>query len=375
MRILFFLESLHAGGKERRAVELFFYLKKNTDFDFEIILTEDKIHYEYLSDLKIPIHFVKRRFTKKDPFLFYQFYNIAKTFRPDIIHAWGMMTTFYAIPTSKILKVKLLNSAIANAFPKSKRSVFLNTIWRINHRFSDLIIANSKAGIKAYEANPEKSMVIYNGVRIERFSGMKDKNMVRKAYGIYTPYLLIMVANFGEYKNHQLLMDVAKQLMRLRSDVTFIAVGEGKGKTAIMNRVDQEKIEPFLFTGRVSKVEELVNASDIGLLFSHPATGEGISNSIIEYMALAKPVIATDAGGTNELVQDGVSGFLVDENTAEIVKKINSLLDDSKKRKEMGEKGREIVHKKFELERMGRQFANLYHSLLKESDFNFGIKN
>ena len=365
MKILFFLESLHSGGKERRAVELFYYLKQHSNIDFEIVITEHEIHFEYIFELNIPIHIMSRKYFKKDPIIFYKFYKIVKTFRPDIIHTWGMMTTFYAIPAAKFLAIILLNSSIADSFPKQYRPVFSNIVWKIDHRFSDMVTANSNAGLKAYNVNSSKGTLIYNGIRLERFSGLRDRHSVKKLFKINTPYIVIMVANLSENKDHDLLVDVAKEMLKIRDDITFISVGEGNKKNAIMSRVQREQVSPFLFTGRISAVEELINASDIGLLLSNIETGEGISNAIIEYMALSKPVIATDAGGTNELVSNNVSGFLVKQNLMDIVKKINLLLDDSILREEMGKKGREIINNKFRLDIMGSQFNSLYYSLKK----------
>ena len=118
----------------------------------------------------------------------------------------------------------------------------------------------------------------------------------------------------------------------------------------------------MLIYDQISNVEELVNSCDIGVLFSNMQTGEGFSNTIMEYMALSKPVIATKAGGTHELVANNLSGFLVDNNIALIVEKIIGLLDSEIQRKELGKKGFEIINESFTIEIMGVKYVELYNS-------------
>ncbi|NLD48070.1 MAG: glycosyltransferase, partial [Clostridiaceae bacterium] len=167
MKILFFIESLRSGGKERRLVELLIYLKQNTNYDLRLVLTENEIHYSYVHDLGIPIDIIKRRFIKKDPLLFFKFYRIIKEFNPDIIHSWGTMSTFYAIPSKQILKKPLLANLIASA-KKDYRKYSLSAFFNLcDYKYADLILGNSIAGFKAYglQNNP-KIHLIYNGVRL-----------------------------------------------------------------------------------------------------------------------------------------------------------------------------------------------------------------
>ena len=117
-------------------------------------------------------------------------------------------------------------------------------------------------------------------------------------------------------------------------------------------------------------VESIINIFNIGILLTkEDIHGEGISNSILEYMALGKPVIATDGGGTVELVQDKVSGFLIKtKSILEMSSKIEYLLDNEKISKEMGNKGREIVNNKFNLTLMINNYIKLYNRVCKEQN-------
>ncbi|MCF6296596.1 MAG: glycosyltransferase [Flavobacteriaceae bacterium] len=91
---------------------------------------------------------------------------------------------------------------------------------------------------------------------------------------------------------------------------------------------------------------------------------EGISNAIIEYMVFEKPVIASDGGGTNELVIDGNNGFLVEQqNIEQLVEKIEYLLENPKIASEMGKKGRIRIEKHFSIDTMIKQTVKLYEKI------------
>jgi len=110
-------------------------------------------------------------------------------------------------------------------------------------------------------------------------------------------------------------------------------------------------------------VEALVNACDIGVLFS--PYGEGISNAILEYMALSKPVIAYDSGGTREVIKNGENGFLIkEEDDEQISKIIIELIDNYKLRKKLGENGRKKIEEYFNIQKMGKEYMNIYNKFI-----------
>jgi hypothetical protein len=75
MRILFFIESLRSGGKERRLLELIQYLGQDAENEMLLVLTEDEIHYKHVYDLPVNIRVIKRKGIKRDPRLFFKFYG------------------------------------------------------------------------------------------------------------------------------------------------------------------------------------------------------------------------------------------------------------------------------------------------------------
>jgi len=364
-RILFFIGSLRSGGKERRLIELLTWLKHQKSFELFVVLAFDYIDYPAFHKLGIEYFILNKIQNSKDPRIFVQLYRICKKFKPDIIHTWGGMQTFYILPASKLLKIPLVNSQITDAPPQRKVSAFAAFTNWINFRFSNLILSNSKAGLVSYGLDKynKKCYVIYNGFNLKRIQNLPSKAECRKMIGIKTDYALIMVGSFSENKDYQRFLNICSLVADNRSDITFIAVGDGKNLDSIKNEAVMLGLESVKFTGHITNVEELVNACDIGVLFS--PNGEGISNAIMEYMALGKPVIASDVGGTKEIVAHNESGYLIiNESDQEIADMIVDLLVSQDKRLKFGEKGVSIIFDKFRLERMGKEFEELYSKLL-----------
>lgn len=359
MRILFFIENLLSGGKERRLVELMKGLRQKEDIEFELCLMRREVHYKEIFKLDIKIHILTRRFTKKDPTIFWKFYTICKSYKPDIIHVWGSMCAFYSIPTKLILKIPQINNQIADAPTKLKKGLISSSI---PFAFADLIIANSKAGLKAYNISDKiKSKVIYNGFNFNRLEGLKDKEEVRNLLGIKTKYVISMIATFYPKKDYTTYLNTAVRIIEHRNDVTFLCIGAGEFST-YEDLIPTKDRSNILFLGIRDDVESIINICDIGVLTTY---GEGISNALMEFMALKKPVITTKVGGTVELVEHFRTGYLIGvENSLELENYINVLLNDGELAIKMGQAGHNLLKEKFSITQFIDEFYKSYKILI-----------
>ena len=367
MKILYIIDSLTAGGKERRLVELIKGLKDYSDIQCELATMSKDIHYQYVFKQDIRIHYLIRKW-KKDPKILFKLYKLCKAFKPDIIHSWGSMPSVYAFPIAKILKIKFINAMISDAPLKLK--VF-SKAWirsKLTFLFSDIILSNSNAGLKSYNAQKRKSYCIHNGFDFDRIEKIEDKETIRTKFGIATDKLIGMVASFSERKDYKTFILTAQNILLRQNDVTFLAIGDGENLPYCRGLVKSEYKEKIKFLGKQKDVESIVNVFDIGVLATNKEVhGEGISNSIMEYMALGKPVITTNSGGTNEIVIDGETGFLVKNGSVEeLSSKIEYLLDNEKIASNMGEKGKRRIKQEFNLYKMTNSFVSLYKRLLNQ---------
>lgn len=362
MKILFFIESLHSGGKERRLVELIKGLSNFPEIMMEFVLTKKGIHYKDIDAIDIKIHYLIRdRGIKKDPRLFNQFYQIAKEFKPDIIHVWSNLTAIYALPSKVFLKVPLINNQITNATPQKSGSILSH---KLTFPFSDKIIANTYAGIKAYEAPKSKSLVIYNGFDFERVSNLDEEDYIRDQFKIKTKYVVGMVANFTDKKDYHTYIEAANIILESRKDITFLCIGSGKSEV-YKQMVTEDNKKNILFLGKQDHVESIMNICDIGVLLASRNHKEGISNAILEFHALGKPVIASLGGGTSEIIENNTNGYLINqESPKELEVKMLWLLNNPEKRFEFGENAKSLVKDKFGIKRMIDEFMTVYNEIL-----------
>jgi glycosyltransferase involved in cell wall biosynthesis len=357
-----------SGGKERRLTELMKSLRLIPDIDFELALMTDDIHYKEVFDLRIKIHYLIRK-SRRDLNVFKSYYKLCRDFKPDIVHCWDTMTAIYVTPICKLLKIKLVNGMVVDT---QIRQNVMNKFWlraRLTFPFADVVVGNSYVGLASYKAPMKKSVCIYNGIDLKRLDRIKEKSlMYQEIFGNLTQDIFVvgMVAAFEVRKDYDTLIKAALNLSTAFPNIRFVFVGTGVNWNECKERIPDSLADRIVFLGKRNDVESIVNIFDVGVLITNSkAHGEGVSNSIIEYMALGKPVIATSGGGTNEIVFDDLNGYLIEpENVAQLEEKICLLMKDPELRVKLGEEGRKIIHEKFDLKIMTQKYVELYNKLI-----------
>lgn len=357
MRILHLIDTLGSGGKERQLVELLKGLNRKQIIESHLVILSGDIYYSHVEDLNVGIDVLERRI-RKDPDIFRRLYRICKGFQPDVIHSWESMCSFYGLPIAKTLKTAFINGFIRDAPSRLKVPGRAWIRSKLTFPFSDIVLANSLAGLKSYEVPKNKGACIYNGFDFSRADNLVEKETVRKRYKITTPKVVGMVARFHTRKDYPTYIQSALRILDCKMDVTFLAIGEGTTLNSCIKMVPAKFRNNIRFLGKLKEIESIVNIFDVGVLASY---AEGISNSIMEYMAFGKPVVATDHGGTKEIVLHNKTGFLVEpKNPEEMAAKIEFLLNDRETARAMGQEGYKRLRHEFSLEKMTKTYIELY---------------
>jgi glycosyltransferase involved in cell wall biosynthesis len=353
---------LNKGGAERQLTYLLNALINVKEIQNDLLLLSDDINYNDVKDLPIRIFQLTRR-VKRDITLFPKIYKLLKKEKPDIIQIWDSMSSFYVTLIAKFLGIKIINCSLRYGFmPGLFSQVRLINILTLP--FATKIVANTKYGLEVNKQSKNNCSVIYNGYDFSRLKKIFDPDYIKTKYNITTKFTVTMIANFTIYKDYNTYFRAAEKILNARDDVTFLSAGRidySLVKPEIMEFVN--KSEKIKMLGEIDNVDELINITDVGILCSS-ANGEGISNTVMEFMAHSKPVIVSDSRGTRELVEENESAFIIPcDGVNELVSKIIFLLDNPEKGKAMGGYGFEILNSKFKIERMLDDFINLYSNI------------
>jgi glycosyltransferase involved in cell wall biosynthesis len=232
------------------------------------------------------------------------------------------------------------------------------------------IIAIS-AGVKQVLVNSDnvktdKITVINNGIDTSEFDpSINGRSDIEKEYGIEKRAILVgAIGTLHPRKGHRYLIEAAEIICRKRDDVRFIIVGEGHLKPQLTEMRDalglQDKI---IFAGYKSDIVKFLSAVDI---FVQPSVEEGFGLTIIEAMAMGKPVIATNVGGIPEIIENKKSGLLIPSKDAGALAEAIFLLLANKDNIEVfGTEAQNVVRTKFTIQQMVKAYENLYGRICK----------
>lgn len=366
MKITFILEAFKRGGKERRCLQLVQGLNQQGYNEIQLIIVNDGIDYPEIYETSANVVIIDK---KSKNLSFIQAYNSIKSqldlFKPDIVHAWGEASMMYVTLIKLTRKFVYICGNVADCNRPMWYSL-KNLINKFSYIFADAVVGNSREGLKAYSTPKKKSHCIYNGFNESRFHCVENLNVenLKEELGIQTEYIVSMFARVDYYKDYDSFISLARKVLAERDDVTFLAVGGG------LYYETYKKIplhdENLHFIGFRSDVEKLMAITDISVLFSnYKFHKEGVSNSILESMAFGTPVIATNDGGSPEIIEDKINGYLVDDNDVAIASYlICNLLDNPDLLDMISANASKTVEDKFLLSQMVRNYLNLYKQLL-----------
>lgn len=358
-RILFIIDELGPGGAERQLVELVRGLPSRYEIHL-VMLNNKRLHYikdisPYCKDV-----IIFHRKCKIDIFPVLRIVHYCKKNRIDIIQSFLPLASFYAILVRIFYWVPLVCCAIRDAKDNSWKKMLL---IKISCMASTICIANSEAGFtNRFSKISSKMRVIYNGFDLKRIPGlMKAKKPQASSL------VIAMAASFTSHKDHETLIFAFASLCR-SYDIFLYLFGEGERQSMFEELVKTLGIDDrVVFKGFVTNILEEFSAVDIAVLATNTDVHEeGISNSLVEAMAMGIPVIATRGGGTNEVITDRITGILVDnKNIGQLAAVLEELIVSPRIRGSLAVAGQEFVIKHFSYEAFLKKYIGVYESILE----------
>ena len=227
----------------------------------------------------------------------------------------------------------------------------------------DRLIAVSRSIVDKLHAEGRDSVpisLIHNGVDLERYDHQEPCCTLHEEYGLPPGGPVVgVVARLEPEKGHPTLIEAWPQVVAAVPDATLLVVGEGSRRDALEDLASELGVrERVVFTGRRDDVPAVTAALDVAVL---PSYREALGLTILEAMALSRPVVASNVGGIPEMVEDGVTGLLVPPRDADALgRAIVRLLTDHPLADTLGRAGHDLVHAQFCIQLMVHAVEQIY---------------
>ncbi|MFX0197458.1 MAG: glycosyltransferase [Candidatus Hodarchaeota archaeon] len=378
--IAYVIQELGIGGRESQLLELVKGIDRKR-FDpiviyyreLNILNTWNRIEYEKLGISMIKL---KQRCTL-DPMLIFNLNRLFKDKRIRIVHCWGFNANFHGSIAAKIVNDTpiIITSILGkdpgqSRFPKSI-AVMIN---RMLSRITDLVMTNCKAGIQLLcEKGTDRSKIkcIYSGLDLTRFRVFEDRDSVRRELGICPSDKVVgFVGRLAPVKDLRMLLSAAVEVLGELPNTRFLIVGDGPLRESLKVFARNLGIASnTLFLGNRRDVSKLLLSLDICVV---PSLWENCSNTILESMAMGRPVIAFTVGGNPEIIANGVTRFLVKfRSVTDLAESIIWALKHDDCLREIRYAAKAEITKKFALDKMIKDTQKSYITLLNQHRLSY----
>ncbi len=299
--------------------------------------------------------------TAADPRVALRLRRLISTWKPDLVHAHLPIAGTVARLVSPVPVVYTEHNLADSYRP------LVRIANRVTYRSNAAVIAVSEAVATSLEGFPgPPAEVIPNGVLCE--VDAPDAAAARRELQLERgDRLVVHVGNLRPHKGHRTLVETAAELERRGSPATLVSIG-GEKHPGSLDRLRAEVQRRGLdhrlrFLGRREDARAFIAAADVVV---SPADVEGLPVTILEALALGRPVAATAVGGVPSVVIDGETGLLVPPGDPRaLATAIERLLADTEWAARLGKAGRALVEGEFGLKTMVDAYEQVYRRLLR----------
>jgi glycosyltransferase involved in cell wall biosynthesis len=253
----------------------------------------------------------------------WQLYRLFRSRRPDIVHARTSKARVVAVVAARLARVPVVVQTIhgwsfGNEIDRKKWLYVI--VERLIARIFDCNIVVSEGdlreGLEAGILRQHTTQLIRSGVNLEKISKV-DRERVEHLRQEVAPggrRVVTLIGRLSSPKTPEVFVDAAATVLATHPDTRFLVVGDGAKREAIAAQIERLGISAdALMLGLRTDVAELMAASDI---IVHSSLREGLPKAVLEAMAARRPVIGTNVGGVPAVVDDGVTGLLVEPSNA-----------------------------------------------------------
>jgi glycosyltransferase involved in cell wall biosynthesis len=363
-RVALVIGQLGAGGAERQLYELVSGIDR-ARFHCVVYCLSDRVspYGPMIEEAGLALRALPRR----HHFELTRLLTLAAALRKDrieLVHSFLFIANAYAWAARRLAGVPRLVTSARNCKDVGQPRQWVN---HLAFRDSDAVVCNGEAVrsfvIQRYAAPAGRTVVIYNGVDLGRFPPPdSDPASPARQSG---DGLVITVGRLVAQKDLVLFLEAAALVARQRPRTRFVVAGNGPCRQELQDTADRLGLAGTVtFLGERDDVPALLLAADVFWLTS---SWEGLPNVLLEAMAAGRPIVARAVGACSEVVQDGVTGFLVAERDPRaFARHTLTLLADPDLAETMGAEGRRRASEKFSVARMVDATEDLYGALTSQ---------
>ncbi len=362
-RLILAIGELEVGGTQRQMLELARGLNPRI-FTPEVLCLSHSLKFApTLVQAGIPVTVVKKTF-KYDVSVISRLKSFLRN--AEVLITFGFTADAWCRIAARIAKVPVVLSSVRTS---SEESVLIDWVNRALVPITDHYIANSQAVasyLRGIGVRAEKYSVVVNGLDVERImAAQQDGQGLRCSLGIGgRSFVVGIVGRLSPEKNTVAYLRIAQAFARICANAVFVVVGDGPNAERLRDLASNLGIASKVhWLGERTDVPALLSCFDVAMLTS---VREGLSNTLLEYMGAALPIVASNVGGNPEVVLHQKTGFLYPVNDlAQAVRYLTNLHEDAQLRREVGTEARLRAIKEFSMDRMITQTQELLTRLLQ----------
>jgi glycosyltransferase involved in cell wall biosynthesis len=301
-------------------------------------------------------------YSKKDPRSFFKIKSIIEKENVDIVNTHSSVDSWVGGVAAKMSRQKPIIIRTRHISTPIGKSVLSYFIYQI---INDAIITTGEAiRRRMIRENGFKEQMIFSfpsAVDLGVFDpGGTVPSLSTSGFSIGT------ISVLRSWKGHLYLLESVPEILRHVKDAFFYFVGDGPQRSKIEAVIKENSLGDRVFMlGHRDNVAGIMKSLNV---LVHPSySSEGVAQTILQGLAMGKPVIASDCGAASEVIIDGKTGFLIPPKDPEaIARKVVELYRNPTLGIRLGENGRQLVQAKYSLERMVDGIEELYGRLLRE---------
>ena len=364
VKICHMLDNLNVGGLEKIAIDIILSLK---GYEHQMWCLKGK---GAMADLLEAKGIIVREFNFEGGLSISSMSKLVRELKKEhfsIIHSHGLFPSVWARIAAVFARVPIrivhCHSTYYGLYMRERVRL------RILSYFTTVLIAVSEAVKKSlveYIGIPRRSIkVIYNGIGDISRDIVLTREKVRAQLGLSSDSFVIgCLGRLVEMKGHRYLLDAVARVRRRHSGCKCLIIGGGPGQNDLFAQIAKLGLEDSVFLLGIRRdIPDLLSAVDI--VVSPSILKEGLPLVLVEGTAMGLPLVATDIGGSPEVVQDGLNGFIVEPGDAgALADKIDYLMEHPAVLRAMGQRSRENWRTKFRKEEMIGKIERIYRDAL-----------